>query len=100
MAKSTLEIGDFTTLNIKIKNTGAAAKFRLEYAVSYLKKNGTHNDKVFQISEKEFVKNQEETIVKKVDFKDLSTRKHHAGKHFISLKINGVVQKKIEFELY
>jgi hypothetical protein len=86
-------------LNIKIKNTGAAAKFRLEYAVSYLKKNGTHNDKVFQISEKEFAKNQEETIVKKVDFKDLSTRKHHAGKHFISLKINGVVQKKIEFIL-
>jgi 3-methyladenine DNA glycosylase AlkC len=99
LAKTKLEIGEFTSLNIKIKNTGAAAKFRLEYAVSYLKKNGSHNDKVFQICEKEFAKNQEETIVKKVDFKDLSTRKHHAGKHFISLKINGVVQKKIEFAL-
>lgn len=94
MNKSSVKIGDHTQMTLKIKNNGVSSKFRLEYIVSYLKKNGSYNDKVFQISEKEFSKNQEEIFVKKIDFKNLSTRKHYPGKHFISLKINGVVREK------
>lgn len=95
LSKSAVNIGDHTQMILKIKNNGPASKFRLEYAISYLKKNGSYNDKVFQISEREFAKNQEKHFVKKLDFKNLSTRKHYQGKHIISLKINGIVREKI-----
>lgn len=99
LAKSKIAIGDATTLKIDLTNEGAKAKFRLEYAISYLKNNGSHNDKVFQISEKWFDKNQREVIEKKVDFKNLSTRKHYPGQHFIHLKINGIVVNSVAFVL-
>lgn len=73
-------------------------KLRLEYAIYYLKSNGSHSKKVFQISER-FMDSQEKiTIQKKQSFKDLSTRKHYAGNHFISLITNGVEREKLAFE--
>lgn len=99
MDQKTIAIGDSTRLKIHVSNSGKPASFRLEYAISYLKNNGSHSDKVFQVSEKTFAQNQEEVFDKKLDFKDLTTRKHYAGKHFISLKINGVVSQTAEFTL-
>jgi 3-methyladenine DNA glycosylase AlkC len=99
MQKKSLAIGDATRLNIHVANKGKAAKFRFEYAISYLKNNGSYNDKVFQVSEKTLTGNQEEIFNKKLDFKNLSTRKHYPGKHFISLKIKGVLAERIEFTL-
>ena len=52
MQKKTIAIGDATRLNIHVRNTGNASKFRLEYAISYLKNNGSHSDKVDQETEK------------------------------------------------
>jgi 3-methyladenine DNA glycosylase AlkC len=99
LAQKKIKIGNSSTLEIRLKNSAKKNKLRLEYVVSYLKKNGTHNDKVFQISEKEFEANQLISISKKLDFKNLSTRTHHAGKHVVSLKVNGVERARIEFLL-
>ena len=38
-------------------------------------------------------------FTKKVDFKDLSARKHYAGLHYFILKVNGIPVERIEFEL-
>lgn len=92
-------IGNSSELKIAIINAGAPAKFRLEYAVGYLKKNGSHNEKVFQLKETVVKKEEALTFSKKVDFKDLSTRKHYAGAHYIDLKINGIPVERISFEL-
>ncbi|MCH2233835.1 MAG: DNA alkylation repair protein [Crocinitomicaceae bacterium] len=94
-----IKIGEFTRLNIKLLNSGKSSKFRIEYMIHYLKKNGKHNTKVFQIAEKQIKPNEKVDYSKKLDFKDLSTRKHYAGQHFVSLSINGNRLNKLEFEL-
>lgn len=96
---NSIKIGDNSTLSINIINTGKKAKFRLEYAIYYLKKNGSHSEKVFQLFEKEMDTNVLTKQIKKCDFKNLTTRKHYTGSHFISLIVNGERQSKIKFEL-
>jgi len=97
--KSDLKIGDSTRLFFSCLNIGKSAKFRFEYEVSYLKKNNSYNKKVFQISEKELAKKQSDNFSKKIDFKNLSTRKHYSGLHYVTLKINGVLKNRIEINL-
>ena len=94
-----IKIGNASALEIEVINAGKQAQFRLEYAVGYLKKNGSHNEKVFQLREATIQKGEALTFSKKVDFKDLSTRKHYAGAHYIDLKINGIPVQRIDFEL-
>ncbi len=87
---NTIPLGGFTTFLLDVINTGKKGLFRLEYSIEYLKKNGTHNEKVFQIKEAEIQPNESINLEKKLIFKELTTRKHYPGKHFINLKINGI----------
>ncbi|WP_027418503.1 DNA alkylation repair protein [Crocinitomix catalasitica] len=96
---SQIEFGGISKLHISIKNNGPEAKFRLEYAIDYLKKTGKHNRKIFQLTETTLNSNQSLNLVKKLDFKDLSTRKHYRGIHFINLVVNGNDIEKIQFHL-
>lgn len=94
-----IAIGKTTQLSISLQNKGKKAKFRLEYEIGYLKKNGSHSGKVFQLRETTLKEGETLTFTKKLDFKDLSTRKHYAGKHFAHLKVNGNPVKTLEFNL-
>ncbi|MCG8575376.1 MAG: DNA alkylation repair protein [Flavobacteriales bacterium] len=93
------EIGGKNELQLKLVNKGPKAKFRLEYSIDYLKKNGSHSEKVFQIKETELKKGEIVDLTKSLDFKDLTTRKHYPGAHFINLKLNGNKLNRLEFEL-
>ena len=73
-------------------------KLRLEYAVNYVKANGSTSRKVFKISETEY-KRGTTGITRKQKFADLSTRKHYAGEHRIEILINGVSKAEVSFEL-
>lgn len=94
-----IKIGADTRFELKIRNSNKKAKVRLEYSISYLRKNGQHNDKVFQISELELNNNESFETSKSISFKELTTRKHYPGQHFITLKLNGNPTVKIPFEL-
>ena len=99
IAKSILKIGESTLLHFQFTNHGKAAKMRFEYLVSYLKKNGSYTHKVFHISEKQMSAGETQVFAKKLDFKDLSTRKHYKGPHYVTLKINGVEKNKLQLVL-
>ena len=73
-------------------------KLRLEYAIHFVKKNGSTSIKVFQITEREESAS-EIDVRRKHSFKDLSTRKHFPGSHLIELRINGVVKASGTVEL-
>jgi len=95
-----IKIGDSSQLFLTIKNNdNKDVKLRLEYVISYLKNNQSYSSKVFQI--KEFILKKDEVFKteKKIDFKDLTTRKHYKGEHFISLQINGIQSNKVSFDL-
>ena len=66
---------------------------RIEYIVHFVKANGKTSPKVFQIKEVE-MKPGEHNINKKHTFKNMSTRKHYPGQHFISVLVNGVEKAK------
>jgi len=71
---------------------------RLEYALYFLKKNGSHTKKVFKLSEKEMVEG--EHYGKKCHhFKKINTRVYHEGLHFIELIVNGVPFGRAPFYL-
>ena len=71
----------------------------MEYAVYYLKQNGSLSKKVFQISQKSHKGYSQQTLQKSQYFKPLTTRKHYVGNHKISIIANGKEFDVIEFVL-
>lgn len=71
---------------------------RVEYAIDYLKSNGVHKKKVFMISQNE-IKSSSKKFTKKQSFKNMTTRKHYLGIHYISILLNGEEIIKKEFLL-
>ena len=64
-----------------------ALPVRVEYAVYFLKKSGRHTRKVFKIAEASYTK--KKVFRRRHAFRDLSTRKHHPGVHYIAVVVNG-----------
>lgn len=94
-----VQIGDSTVLEIELENTKKANQFRIEYVIHYCKKNGSQSAKVFQISEKQMKSGEQFSTTKKLDFRDLTTRKHYPGKHLIALHINGKSVSELSINL-
>jgi 3-methyladenine DNA glycosylase AlkC len=107
-----LEIQDFKVLNnevvygnpvnftFSVKNLSkTVSKVRLEYALYFLRSNGSHNKKVFMISERELKPGEQIEMSKNHPFKPISTRKYYNGKQKVELIINGLGQGTNDFEL-
>lgn len=76
----------------------AAQRLRVEYAIDFVKANGTTSRKLFKIAELN-MEQAVKTYERAHPFKDLTTRKHYPGKHRISIVINGVEMAGQEFEV-
>lgn len=100
LKNSKLKLGDTLAFEFDVlsqKNT--TQKLALDFAIYYVKKNGSLSPKVFKLKECELKPNQTLHIKKSQLFKDFSTRKHYAGKHHVELLINGKTYGKNEFLL-
>lgn len=89
-----LKIGDTLLFDFVLNNEAKKAQqLRLEYVVYFMKNNGKHSKKVFQLSSKHFTPG--ETAIKRTHrFKDFTTRKHYPGEHHLAIAINGVEKAK------
>jgi len=94
----TVAIGDSFNFSFEL-STKEATKVRLEYAIDFVKSNGKRNRKIFQISEISLKENENKPYTKNHSFADLSTRKHYAGDHSITLIVNGAEKGTLDFEL-
>jgi len=93
-------IGDYLQFNFLITNENEQAKtVRIEYAIHYLKANGSLSKKVFKISERYLMPNQSLEIDRKQSFKIITTKKFYTGMHRVSIVINGKETEAIDFEL-
>jgi len=95
---SFVKIDENLTFSFEINSNENIGNIRIEYAIDYLKSNNTHNKKVFMISQNE-IKSSSKKFIKKQSFKNMTTRKHYLGKHFIAILINGEELIKKEFFL-
>lgn len=98
LKKDEVSISQDLFFSFELESKLPNAKTRLEYAIYFLKKNGTHNKKIFQIATKKLDQGVFKSN-KKHSFKELTTRKHYVGTHMISLVVNGLEVKKLEFNL-
>ncbi|ABG59033.1 DNA alkylation repair protein [Cytophaga hutchinsonii] len=90
LIKNKIKIGDTLSFAFDL-DTGskADAKLRIEFAVYYVKAGGKPSRKLFKITENTYQKGKRVSFNKKLSFKDLTTRKHYAGKHTIAIVVNG-----------
>ena len=72
-------------------------RVRVECVVYYRKKNGSHTRKTFKISETRLEKGRR--FERRLSFRDLSTRTHHAGTHYLAIMANGREGRKKRFEV-
>jgi len=85
-----VKVGDSLEFQFQINNHNSiSTKIRVEYLIFYKKANGELSRKIYKISEKEYSKNSKTLINRKQSFKKITTRKFYAGKHTISIVING-----------
>ena len=73
-------------------------KCRIEFAIDFVKANGSLSRKVFKISEGNYAE-KEKQVTKYFSFKKISTRKYYAGKHQLTIIVNGVEQETKTFDL-
>ena len=93
-----VNVDENLTFSFEINSDETIGNIRIEYVIYYLKSNNIHNKKVFMISQNE-IKSSSKKFTKKQSFKNMTTRKHYLGKHFIAILINGVEVLKEEFYL-
>lgn len=98
LSASSISIGEDIRFSFALSGK-ETTKIRLEYEIDYVKANGKHSRKIFQISEILLKENQEKTYTKNHSFMDLSSRKHYPGTHLVTLIINGTKRGTLEFEV-
>ena len=101
LGTNTVAIGDSMAFWFTLEVERAApTKIRLEYAIDYVKANGTRSRKIFKISELTSQSSKTRLNYRKThEFRDLTTRKHYPGCHGLAIVVNGVAQEMLEFEL-
>lgn len=97
--KPKIRIGDSLQFSFEIHNEAKQAQsIRLEYVVYFVKSNGKHSKKVFQLSTRSFSPGA--TAIKKSHrFTDFTTRKHYPGEHHLAVAVNGVEKAKTKILL-
>lgn len=94
-----VSLGESLNFSFELNSNKTIGNIRVEYVIYYLKLNKSYFRKVFMISQNE-IKSSSKKFIKKHNIKNMTTRKHYVGKHFISLLINGEEFVKEEFSVY
>jgi 3-methyladenine DNA glycosylase AlkC len=97
---ASISIGEYLQFECIIENSSNKTQtLRLEYAVYYLKNNGTRSKKVFKISERTVGAGEKMQVVRRQSFKPITTRVFYRGVHQLSIIMNGNESKPLSFEL-
>ena len=95
---NSLSFGDDFIFDFTLNSEENLGNLRVEYGIHYKKANGSHSKKVFMISQNS-INEKEKSFRKKQSFKNMTTRKHYSGEHYISIIINGIEKEKRSFYL-
>jgi len=83
-----------------VTNIGAEpATLAIDYAVHYVKSNGTLAPKVFKLASARLEPGETQTFTKRHAFRQMTTRVHYAGSHELAVQVNGVQFGTVPFEV-
>ncbi len=95
-----LTLGQTLRLSVHIQSTAARAQpLLIDYAVHHVKANGQATPKVFKGWNVELVGHGELSLSKQHSMRVITTRRYHAGRHEVDLRINGAILARAFFEL-
>jgi 3-methyladenine DNA glycosylase AlkC len=84
----------------ELTNTATtASRLAVDYVVHYVKANGTQSAKVFKLGVVPLQAGETVTLTKSHAFRQMTTRVHYPGPHFLELQINGVRHGRADFEV-
>jgi hypothetical protein len=71
----------------------------IDYAVHHVKANGERTPKVFKGWTFTLAPGESRALTKQHSMRAVTTRRYHAGRHALDLRINGEVVAEAEFDL-
>ena len=96
--RDNLKIGERLSLTAKMTSL-KDQNLMIDYIIHYMKANGRLSPKVFKLSLKTTTEGEKLEMTTNHSFRQMTTRKHYKGKHFIELIINGYKFKQLDFML-
>ncbi|MGB1204648.1 MAG: DNA alkylation repair protein [Chitinophagales bacterium] len=100
LEKASVQIGEKLYFSFFLENIATySQKLRLEYRIDYVKKSGNTSPKIFQIKEKTYEAGSKILIKRSQSFQNFTTRKHYAGRHQLTIVVNGVAFENVSFDV-
>ncbi|MFT3954789.1 MAG: DNA alkylation repair protein [Piscinibacter sp.] len=95
-----VQLGESLTLTLTLRSTAKRMqKLAIDYAVHHVKASGERRLKVFKGWVIELAAGESRTLSKRHSMREVTTRRYHAGRHALDLRINGEVLAEAEFDL-
>lgn len=95
-----IAVGDSVALRLTLRSASAQAQALLiDYAVHHIKANGGTSAKVFKGWTLTLAPGESRTLEKSHSMHAITTRRYHAGKHVVDVRINGQVVAEAAFSL-
>jgi len=93
-------LGGTVELTLTLQSTARRAqKLAIDYAVHHVKADGRASAKVFKGWMVELAPGETRELVKRHSMRPVTTRRYHAGRHLVDLRINGEVRAEGAFDL-
>ncbi len=97
----TIQMGETVTIHLTLQSeSDVSQELLIDYAIHFVKANGTTSPKVFKWTTKELNGRQTITLTKKHKIKPITTRKYYGGEQGVAVQVNGRVLAQSSFHLY
>ena len=95
-----LRVGEAFALRLSLQSTAARTqKLAVDYAVHHVKADGRLTAKVFKGWAFDLAAHEQRDLVKTHSMREITTRRYHAGRHALDVRVNGRVVAEATFEL-
>ncbi len=95
-----VQLGGAVELRLTLQSTARRAqKLAIDYAVHHVKADGRTSAKVFKGWVLELAPGETRELLKRHSMRPVTTRRYHAGRHAVDLRINGELRAEAGFDL-
>ena len=95
-----IALGEKITLSFTVKSTVEnSQRLVIDYTIDYVKANGSTSAKVFKLKALTLPGHTTAVLSRGQHIKELTTRKHYAGKHAVHVMVNGERLASTAFEI-
>lgn len=100
LGRTRVRLGELLPWTLTLHSTAKRRqKLLIDYAVHHVKADGARRPKIFKGWQLELAPGETRVLAKRHPFREISTRRYHAGQHALDLRVNGRVLAQAEFDL-